>query len=278
MIDFILANEREIYSVSYFLALTAVALWEMAAPRRALTQSLKRRWTGNFAITILDIIVIRLVFPMAAVGMALLAEDWRFGLFNNIDAPFWIAAAVSILAIDFARYLQHFLLHHWSPLWRLHRVHHADLDYDFTVGLRFHPLEGLYSMGFVVAAVILVGAPPVVVALMEAATAISGVFVHANARLPQGLDRLLRTVIVTPDMHRVHHSTVRIEQDSNYGAVFPFWDKLMRTYRPQPAAGHQGMTIGLPDMRDEKCLGLSWMLTAPFLPQPPTSRSAEGAS
>lgn len=267
MFDFILANEREIYSVAYFLALAAVALWEMAAPRRALTQSLKRRWAGNFSITLLDIITIRLVFPMAAVGMALVAEDGRFGLFNLIEAPFWIAAVVSILAIDFARYLQHFLLHHWSPLWRLHRVHHADLDYDFTVGLRFHPLEGLYSMGFVAAAVLLVGAPPVVVAVLEAATAVSGVFVHANARLPLGVDRLLRAIIVTPDMHRIHHSTVRAEQDSNYGAVFPFWDQLMRTYRQAPAAGHEGMTIGLSDMRDEKCLGLPWMLTAPFLPQ-----------
>lgn len=277
MVEYIIANEREIYSVSYFLVLAAVAFWEMAAPRRALTQSLKRRWLGNFGILIIDIMAIRLVFPLAAMGMAIVAQDHQLGLFNTINAPFWVAAIISILAIDFTRYLQHFLLHRWSPLWRLHRIHHADLDYDFSIGLRFHPLEGLYSMAFVVAAIMAIGAPPVVVILFEIATAISGIFVHANARLPLGLDRILRAIIVTPDMHRVHHSTVRAEQDSNYGAVFSFWDKLMQTYHPQPAAGHEGMSIGLPDMRDPKCLDLSWMLTSPFLPQP-QNRAAESSS
>ena len=277
MVEYIIANEREIYSVSYFLVLAAVAFWEMAAPRRALTQSLKRRWLGNFGLLIIDIMAIRLVFPLAAMGMAIVAQDHQLGLFNTVDAPFWVAAIISILAIDFTRYLQHFLLHRWSPLWRLHRIHHADLDYDFSIGLRFHPLEGLYSMAFVVAAIMAIGAPPVVVVLFEIATAISGIFVHANARLPLKLDRLLRNLIVTPDMHRVHHSTVRAEQDSNYGAVFSFWDKLMQTYRPLPAAGHEGMAIGLPDMRDPKCLDLSWMLTSPFLPHS-KSHPAEGAS
>lgn len=264
MEDFIVRNEREIYSVTFFFALAVIAFWEGLAPRRALTQSLRTRWLGNFGLAVIDIALVRLLLPVAAATAAIVAQHHGIGIFNLWQAPYWLAALAGILTVDFARYLQHFLLHKISFLWRLHRVHHADLDYDFTVSLRFHPLEAIYSTLFVVGAVFLVGPPAAVVAVFEAITAISATFVHANARTWSWVERFGRWLIVTPDMHRVHHSILRAEQNSNFSGVFSFWDRLFGTYQAEPARGHTAMDIGLADERRPICLRLGWMLLAPF--------------
>lgn len=267
MKEFILGHDRDIYTLAYFAAIGVIALWEGFAPRRAATRSLKTRWLGNFGIGIIDIAVIHLLFPVAAVGFAVIVDEAGIGLFNAIEAPFWVAAVASFLLLDFGRYMHHWLLHRVPLLWRLHRVHHADQDYDFTVGLRFHPLEGIFTTLFGFAVIAALGAPPVVVAVSEVVLAISGVFVHANARTWRWVERYLRLVLVTPDMHRVHHSTRIEEQSSNYSGVFSIWDRMIGTYVAEPAVGQLGMNIGLADdIRDPGQLSLGWMLTAPFRP------------
>lgn len=241
-----------------------IALWEGAAPRRALVHPIRQRWLNNFGLAVIDIALVRLALPVAATTAAIFAEAHGIGLFHIWPAPFWLAALVGVLAVDFARWLQHYLLHKIPLLWRLHRIHHADMDYDFTVSLRFHPLEALYSMMFVIGVVLLVGPPAVVVAVFEAVTAISATFVHANARTWNWVERAARWLIVTPDMHRVHHSSNVGEQNTNFAGVFSFWDRLLGTYKAEPDQDHQNMEIGLGDERRPICLRLDWMLLSPF--------------
>jgi sterol desaturase/sphingolipid hydroxylase (fatty acid hydroxylase superfamily) len=274
--DFILSHERDLYTVVYFAGIATIAIWEAFKPRRDLTRSLKTRWFGNFGVGIVDIAVIHLIMPFAAVGFALWVADRGIGLFNMVEAPFWLAAVISFLILDFGRYMHHWLLHNLSVLWRVHRVHHADHDYDFTVGIRFHPLEGLFTTCFGFVVIALLGAPPVVVAFSEMVVAISGLFVHANARTWNWVERYVRWVLVTPDMHRVHHSTELGEQWSNYSAVLSIWDRLLGSYIPEPAAGQLGMAIGLGTQdRDPEQLRLGWMLKAPFMRQKPVLVAVE---
>jgi sterol desaturase/sphingolipid hydroxylase (fatty acid hydroxylase superfamily) len=262
--SFLLANDMPI-RLTFFLGVFAVmALWEMAAPRRKLTVPKGLRWYSNLGIVAFNTLLARMVLPIVPVAMALLAAEKSWGLFNMVEVPVWIAGVVSFLALDLLIYGQHVLVHKVPVLWRLHRMHHADLDIDVTTGARFHPLEILFSFAIKLAAVALLGAPAAAVLIFEVVLNATAMFNHGNVRLPAAVDRWLRLILVTPDMHRVHHSVIREETDSNYGFNLPWWDRLFGTYRAQPRAGHEGMTIGLTIFRDPAEEHLHKMLLQPF--------------
>jgi sterol desaturase/sphingolipid hydroxylase (fatty acid hydroxylase superfamily) len=241
-----------------------MAVWEFVTPRRK--QGIRRgwRWPNNLGVVVVNTVLVRIVFPTTAVGLAILAETRGFGLFNVFALPAWIAVAGSVVILDLAIYLQHVLFHAVPALWRLHRMHHADLEIDVSTGLRFHPIEILLSMLIKFAVVAALGAPALAVLIFEVLLNATSMFNHANVRMPLGLDRVLRWVVVTPDMHRVHHSILSGETNSNFGFNLPWWDRLFGTYRAQPAAGHEGMTIGIEQFRDSRELGLDRMLIQPF--------------
>jgi sterol desaturase/sphingolipid hydroxylase (fatty acid hydroxylase superfamily) len=246
--------------------LILMALWEILAPRRRLTAGKPWRWASNLGLVALDNLAVRFLVPLAAVGTAMVARQRGWGLFNNVALPDWLAAALSVVALDFAIYLQHVMFHAVPLLWRLHMVHHADLDIDVTTGVRFHVLEILISMGIKMAAVVLLGAPVLGVLIFEVLLNATSMFSHGNARMPAWLDCILRLFVVTPDMHRVHHSIHLNETNSNFGFNAPWWDYLFGTYKDQPADGHEGMTIGLEQFRDERRADrLHWMLLLPFV-------------
>ncbi len=241
-----------------------IAAWEMIAPRRPLAQSRRLRWTGNLAIVALNTMLLRLLFPLAAVGVALETGQRGWGLFNMLDLPTAVEVAAAVVLLDLAIYGQHVLFHAVPVLWRLHRMHHADLDFDVTTGARFHPIEIVLSMLIKFAVIALLGAPALAVLIFEVVLNATAMFNHGNLRLPRRVDATLRWVVVTPDMHRVHHSVIRAETDSNFGFNLPWWDRLFGTYRAQPAAGHDGMTIGIESFRDPRELRLDRMLLQPF--------------
>jgi sterol desaturase/sphingolipid hydroxylase (fatty acid hydroxylase superfamily) len=253
-------------SLGIFLVM---ALWERAAPVRELTARKPRRWLRNLAVAVLNAVVVRLVAPAGAVGVALWAEAEGIGLLHRIDPPEAVAVVGSILLLDLVIYAQHVAFHQVPLLWRLHMVHHTDEDVDVTTGQRFHPVEILLSMGIKALVVLGIGAPPLAVLLFEVILNGSALFNHSNARLPRRADRILRLLLVTPDMHRVHHSVERREHDSNYGFNVPWWDRLFGTYRDQPEAGHRGMTLGLRNQPDAEHQSLPWFVTAPFRRRPP---------
>lgn len=263
MSETILAAEPTIRLAAFLSVLVAMALWEVAAPRRRREIPRVIRWTNNLALLVLDTAILRLAFPIIAVGLAVMAEDRGWGLFNNIDVPFWLAIVVSMLLLDLAIYLQHVMFHAIPGLWRLHRMHHADLDFDATTGLRFHPVEILISMGIKLAVVAALGPPAVAVLLFEVILNATALFNHANIDLPRPVDRVLRLIVVTPDMHRVHHSVDPRETNSNYGFNLPWWDRLLGTYIAQPAKGHEGMEIGIEQFRTPRDLWLDRMLIQP---------------
>jgi len=242
----------------------AMALWEVLSPKRALSIGRVRRWPGNLGILVLDALLVRLLIPGAAVGMAVVAAQRGWGLLNITPWPGWLEALIGFLALDLAIYAQHVAFHKVPLLWRLHRMHHADLDIDVSTGLRFHPVEIVLSMLIKIAVVLLVGVPAVAVVAFEVVLNATSMFNHSNAAIPLWLDRLVRLIVVTPDMHRVHHSVLRNETDSNFGFNLPWWDRLFGTYRPQPEAGHARMTIGLPIFRDPAELRLDRLITQPF--------------
>jgi sterol desaturase/sphingolipid hydroxylase (fatty acid hydroxylase superfamily) len=251
--------------LSAFAAIfTAMALWEVLAPRRPQAIGRLRRWPGNLGIVVLNTLLIRLAFPTAAVGVALLAESRGWGLFPALTAPPWLAVVAAVILLDLAIYLQHVLFHAVPVLWRLHRMHHADLEFDVTTGARFHPIEILLSMAIKLGVVAALGAPAAAVLIFEVLLNATSMFNHGNVRIPEGLDRVLRWIVVTPEMHRVHHSVVSRETNSNFGFNLPWWDRLFGTYRAQPAAGHQGMAIGIEQFRDPRELRLDRMLLQPF--------------
>jgi len=265
MTDTVLASEPTI-RLGFFLGIFALMLlWETAWPRRARAQSRWRRWPSNIGIVALNTLVLRLVFPTAAVGLALYAEARGWGLFNLIDMPMPVAVLATVLLLDLAIYLQHVMVHAVPALWRLHRMHHTDLDFDVTTGARFHPLEILLSMAIKITLVAALGPPALGVLIFEVLLNATAMFNHANATLPPALDRVLRWLVVTPDMHRVHHSVVARETNSNFGFNLPWWDRLFGTYHAQPAAGHEGMTIGIESFREPGDLRLDRMLIQPFV-------------
>ena len=261
-----LLHYEPIIRLSCFLGvLLAMMGWEWRWPRRTLSLSRARRWPANLAIILIDSGVLRWLFPVLAVGMAELAENRSWGLFHGLNAPFWLAFIATLLLLDLTIYAQHVAFHKIPLLWRLHRMHHTDLDFDVTTALRFHPLEIALSMLLKLAVVVLLGASPVAVMLFEVILNATALFNHGNVRLSRKLDRALRWVLVTPDMHRVHHSIHREETDSNFGFNLPWWDRLFGTYRDQPRDGHVGMTIGLEYFRDWRATRLDGLLLQPFL-------------
>jgi len=244
--------------------LAVMVLWEWLSPRRHQEIGRLRRWPSNLGIIALNSLVVRLVFPAAAVGTALLAEARGWGLLQALEAPTWLAIAASVILLDLAIYRQHVLFHAVPVLWRLHRMHHADLEFDVSTGVRFHPIEILLSMGIKLGVVAALGTPAVAVLVFEVLLNATSMFNHGNVRLAARIDRVLRWIVVTPEMHRVHHSVVPRETNSNFGFNLPWWDRLFGTYRAQPAAGHEGMTIGIAQFRDPAELRLDRLLIQPF--------------
>lgn len=269
MADLIVDNEPAVRLVVFFIVFLAIVAWETALPRRQRLLSRLSRWPANLGIVVLNTVVSRVVAPMGVVGMALAAETEGWGLFNQVAVPFWLVVLLSVFLLDLAIYVQHVMFHAIPPLWRLHRMHHADQDFDVTTGARFHPIEVLISLGIKMCAVILLGAPAIAVIVFEVMLNATAMFNHGNQRLPVALDRMLRLIVVTPDMHRVHHSVIAAETNSNFGFNFPWWDRLLGTYRAQPSAGHDNMTIGIEAFRDERDQRFDKMLLQPFRPGKP---------
>jgi len=263
MTETILAIEPNLRLAVFLGVLAAMALWEIAAPRRRREIPRVIRWTNNLALVVVDTAILRLTFPILAVGLAVMAEERGWGVFNTFDAPVWVSIVLSMLLLDLAIYLQHVMFHAVPGLWRFHRMHHADLDFDVTTGLRFHPVEILISMGIKLAAVAALGPPAVAVLLFEVLLNATALFNHANINLPRPIDRVLRLIVVTPDMHRVHHSVDPIETNSNFGFNLPWWDRLLGTYRAQPAKGHLDMDIGIEQFRTRRDLWIDRMLIQP---------------
>lgn len=258
------SNEAVIRLSAFLGVFIIVALWEFVAPRRQLTVSKAARWLTNVCITVLDSLLLRLIFSAGAVGVAFFASEKGVGLFNLLALPEWLEVAASVIILDLLIYAQHVVFHLTPLLWRLHMVHHTDLDLDVTSGARFHPLEIVLSMMIKTVAVLLLGAPAQAVLVFEVLLNATSMFNHGNIRLPLPVDRLVRLLIVTPDMHRVHHSVLVKETNSNYGFSLSIWDRLFRTYTPQPREGHDGMTIGLSRFREFSRLRLLDLLALPF--------------
>lgn len=262
----IMANEVPIRMGFFFGIFAVMAIWELIAPRRALTVSKAVRWANNLGLVFFNSFIIRLIFPAAAVGVAAFAVENGWGLLNYYQLPFAASVVISVIAMDFIIYLQHVLVHAVPVLWRLHRVHHADLDYDVTTGARFHTFEIIISMLIKFATIVVLGPPVVAVIIFEIMLNATAMFNHSNIGLPKGLDNFLRLFLVTPDMHRVHHSVEDDEANSNFGFSLTWWDRLFGTYRAQPRAGHIGMTIGIHKYREPR--QVSWlpgMLWLPFV-------------
>jgi sterol desaturase/sphingolipid hydroxylase (fatty acid hydroxylase superfamily) len=264
MVNRVAAFEWVIRLGAFSVVIVAMALWEAWAPKRRLSIGRLVRWPSNLGVLAIDTLIVRVAFPAAAVGVALLCEARGWGLFNAVAVPFVAAVLLSVLLLDLAIYLQHVLFHAVPLLWRLHRMHHADLDIDVTTGVRFHPIEILLSLFIKFAVVALIGTPALAVLIFELLLNATSMFNHSNIAMPASVDRIVRCLVVTPDMHRVHHSIVRAETNSNFGFNFPWWDRLFGTYRPQPARGHQAMTIGIESFRDPAELRLDRMLLQPL--------------
>jgi len=268
--SFFVTHEPAIRLGVFAVILALMAGWETLAPRRTRAVPRRTRWPGNLGLAFINALVVRAVLPAAAVGLAAAGELRGMGLLNNLDLPAWSRIAVAFVLLDLAIYLQHVMFHAVPALWRLHRVHHADLDFDVTTGVRFHPLEILLSLAIKLAAIAALGAPAFAVLAFEVALNATSLFNHGNVGLPGALDRMLRWIVVTPDMHRVHHSVVPRETNSNFGFNLPWWDRLLGTYRAQPAGGHEGMTIGLDIFRDPAQLRLDRLLVQPFVEPAPS--------
>ncbi len=255
--------------VSAFLGVLSVMVsWEVLIPRRRLTTSKVRRWLANLCVVVIDVVIIRLLFAAGAVGAALLATEQNWGLLNHMAWPIWIEAILAVIALDFTLYLQHVMFHAVPVFWRFHMMHHADLDCDVTTGLRFHPMEVTLSMLIKFAAIAVLGPSPQAVLAFEVLLNATSMFNHSNVRMPAAVDRALRWLIVTPDMHRVHHSILFKETNTNFGFNLPWWDRLLGTYRPQPEGGHEAMTLGLKQFRDPARLTLMGILLLPFTRMP----------
>ncbi len=257
-------NEAATRFAAFIGVFTAIALWETAAPRRLRSHSRLRRWPSNLAIVALNTALVTILLPATAVSLAIVGENRGWGLLNATRVPTWATVVLSVVLLDLAIYLQHVMFHAVPALWRVHRMHHADLDFDVTTGARFHPIEIVLSILIKFGVIVALGAPAVGVLAFEILLNATSMFNHGNVRIPVALDRYLRWLVVTPDMHRVHHSIVVGETNSNFGFNLPWWDRLLGTYRNQPAADHEGMTIGIEEFRTARELWLDRMLSQPF--------------
>ena len=263
--DWLVSHEASVRLVCFLAVFAAVAGWEAASPRRRRCTTRAARWPHNIAVVALGTATVRLLLPTSAVALALsLQAGEGTGLLPALGLPFAVGLIVGVLLMDLAIYLQHVLFHAVPALWRLHRMHHADVDFDVTTGARFHPIEILLSMLIKFAVIAALGVPALAVLIFELLLNGTSMFNHGNVNIPPRVDRWLRWLIVTPDMHRVHHSVLRREHDSNFGFNLPWWDRLFGTYRAQPEAGHAGMVIGLDRFRDAGELRIDRMLTQPF--------------
>jgi len=261
---FLLTHEVPVRLGAFLGIFAAMALWELAAPRRALHERKSLRWTNNLALTVLNSVLVRAILPVAAIGVAGFAAERGMGVLNIFTLPHAWAIVVSVLVLDAAIYLQHLMFHAVPLFWRLHRVHHADVDIDVTTGARFHPIEIALSLLIKFAVILVLGPPAVAVLIFEVLLNATSMFNHGNVRLPTRIDGVLRWLVVTPDMHRVHHSIDPRETNSNFGFNVPWWDRLFGTYRAQPRAGHDAMTIGIEQFRERRELRLDMMLLQPF--------------
>ena len=262
--DFLLNHEPTIRLITFLTVLIGMMVWEVATPRRRQEIPKVLRWTNNLSLVVIDTAILRLAFPVLAVGLAGIAKTNGWGLFNMIDLPLWIAVIFAIMLLDLATYLQHIVFHAVPGLWRLHRMHHADLEFDATTGLRFHPAEIVVSMTVKLALVLAIGAPAVAVLAFEVILNAASIFNHSNIALSPAMDRVVRLFLVTPDMHRVHHSIEPRETNTNFGFSVPWWDRLFGTYLAQPAKGHLEMKIGIEQFRSRRELWLDRMLVQPL--------------
>ncbi|MBA3670042.1 MAG: sterol desaturase family protein [Sphingomonas sp.] len=249
---------------AFAMVFAGLAILEPMLPRRIQVIGRQQRWPSNFGLVAVDTALVRIVFPTATIGLAVVAAGHGWGLLNQVAMPGWVGGIVAFVLLDLVIYGQHRLFHAVPLLWRLHRVHHADLELDVTTGIRFHPGEILLSMLIKFAAVLVIGAPALAVLIFEVVLNASSMFNHANIKLPVRFDAMLRRLVVTPDMHRVHHSIVRRETDSNFGFNLSTWDRWLGTYRAQPEAGHERMTIGLAQFRGPAELRLDRLLLQPL--------------
>jgi len=267
--EYVLQREAMVRLGFFALVFIIMLAWELLAPRRNPSVSKPLRWLNNLGLFALNSVVLRLLFPAAAVGIALSVGEMGWGLFNLLTLPFWFEIVAAVLLLDLAIYLQHILMHRAPLLWRLHRVHHADLDIDLTTGSRFHTIEIIVSMLIKGVVILLLGPALIAVLVFEVLLNGMAIFNHANVSLPPAVERVVRYLLVTPDMHRVHHSTVKRETDSNYGFNLSIWDRMFRTYIDQPEMGHDKMTIGIAEFRDAKqVIQLPGMLALPFVGKP----------
>lgn len=256
---------RLIAFAAIFVSMAAFELFSPRLERDELMGAIKaKRWFTNLSILVISSVALRVVFPLAAVGTALWAQENGYGLFTLLGTPAWIAGIIAFVILDFAVWLEHVASHKFHILWRIHRMHHCDPGFDVTTALRFHPLEILISMVWKALIILALGPPAIAVLVFEIVLNGTAMFNHSNVKLPLPVDRLLRLVLVTPDMHRVHHSSDHRETDTNYGFNFPFWDRIFRTYHAQPRLGHRDMDIGLKDYRGDAPTKLGWSLLLPF--------------
>jgi len=262
--DFLLNHEPTIRLITFLTVLIGMMVWEVATPRRRQEIRKVLRWTNNLSLVVIDTAILRLAFPVLAVGLAGIAKINGWGLFNMLDLPLWVAVIFAIMLLDLATYLQHIVFHAVPGLWRLHRMHHADLEFDATTGLRFHPAEIVLSMTVKLALVLAIGAPAVAVLAFEVILNAASIFNHSNIALSPAVDRVVRLFLVTPDMHRVHHSIEPRETNANFGFSVPWWDRLFGTYLAQPAKGHLEMKIGIEQFRSRRELWLDRMLVQPL--------------
>ena len=258
--------EQEVYwrLGVFFAILLAMALWETVLPKRTWRLPRMRRWTHHILLSALNTVVVRVVIPLTAAAYALTLQGSHVGILNWLPLPNWVAVVVGVLVLDLAIYFQHVWFHKLDFFWRFHRMHHTDLDFDVTTGIRFHPIEIVISMLIKFAVITVLGPPAIAVVVFEILLNATSMFNHGNIRIPQSVDRILRLFVVTPDMHRVHHSDIRRETDSNFGFNLPWWDRLFGTYRDQPEKGHTGMSIGLPIFRFERELRIDRLISQPF--------------
>jgi len=275
--SFLLANQSAIYACIFLGTLGAVALWELVSPRRDLRASMRVRWSGNFALLFLNSGLMWLVYPGFGIGAALVASGQGWGLLRLVEMPYWLQFALAIVLLDLGHFGIHYAFHRVPALWRLHRLHHTDQDFDFSTAVRFHPGEALLEHGANLTIIFVVGPPVLAVMLFVFSYLLTTFWVHGNIRMPANLDRRIRRLFITPDMHRTHHSQVEAETNSNYGGLFSCWDRLFGTYVDEPRAGHEGMAIGLPEFLAERHLRLGWMLANPVLNPTETSVSPHGS-
>jgi len=265
MSDWIASNEAGIRLGAFLGALALMSVWEMLAPLRQLQFGKGYRWLNNLGLVVINTLVLRALFPAAAVGVAAFAAANGWGVLNYLAWPGWLTFVVAVVVLDMAIYLQHVMVHAIPVLWRLHRVHHADPDFDVTTGLRFHPFEIIISMLIKFAVIIMLGPPVVAVVVFEVLLNGMAMFNHANIALPKGVDTVLRWLIVTPDMHRVHHSVKDDETNSNFGFNLSLWDRVFGTYREQPRGGQLGMTIGIDGFnKPGEVVSLAGLMWLPF--------------